>query len=420
MTRNKKMPRYHYSASPAALRATKSRQFEFSVTTENQASTQLENTFSLPKEYNIRQVRLVGLHYPYEAPARRVNDARCVTWGADSCATVPYTASHSFVGVHGDQAFAISAWLYLPALHATEVPIFAHGTEYYFSLTATLEPRLRVGSATDNVSRTSVEVVNAEEWVNVTACYAGTGLATDITLYINGTESEYVDGNEGAFVAMVNGAASSYIGSDDGVITFAGAGVLFSDLVLFNRVLSGYEAIYLYNSGSCRPIQPGNPIAVSRYTFGDAEGDVADTTLIDVLSGFDAAVTNTATLTGDAPAVIANVEAGDQRGTFLVSLANLPEVSGYTVSTASILGQTFSSTSTWAVPFEGLPGGGCFDYAPESDETAIAIEGTCLASSLQVRLAFVGADHDAQVSVLPRLQWGGAAKVVLLVSYYEA
>lgn len=66
-----------------------------------------------------------------------------------------------------------------------------------------------------------------------------------ITMYLNGSEVEYTDNSVGSYEGMVNENVETRIASDDGVTTMAPADFNISDIVLFSRALSGFEAVYI-------------------------------------------------------------------------------------------------------------------------------------------------------------------------------
>ena len=411
----KKMPRY-VTPSTSAMRQQHTKSYTIALNSLSEAATQIEDICQLGQTVNVRSVRLNSVVYPYAAPQIRYNDQKCFEFGADGMATVPFTPQHVFTN-GADLPFSIVAWVKLGAM-PTACPIFNHGTEYSLGIDVAQSVVLTVGTDAENyIQRSSIETCNTEEWVCVAATYApSTQTAADITLYIDGVPCTYTDTDAGVHTGMVNGTGSSNMGFDG--LDYAMAA--FGDLVLYNKALSSYEAVSLYNSGSVKNIGLA-PIAISRYTFGDHASDAADN-IADVISGLDAACAGTVTLTEDAAGGgAANVGLNAMDGTLIVTLQNIPEIRSYVNLQATVLGTQVSATGTWSCPFVGTQSAGTYEnYWADEQGASIAIENPAIVSSLQVRLGFLASEMVGDnVTKLPCVQWPGHVTCRLTISYEE-
>ena len=159
--------------------------------------------------------------------------------------------SFSFGNGSTDSAFSISAWIYRDG--TTNDGIVAKDASSnrewaFYIYSGTLRMVLFDNSSGGYIGRRYGSTITNGEWHHVAATYDGGGAASDIKLYLNGTQVDNQDNSSGSYTAMENKGAEVRIGSKESdPLYFDGK---IDEVAIFDSELSASDVTAIYNSGS--------------------------------------------------------------------------------------------------------------------------------------------------------------------------
>jgi hypothetical protein len=148
----------------------------------------------------------------------------------------------SFGNGTSDSAFSTCAWIYRNTVQGwviskrAEAGTPAEWQWSIFSNSISLVCFDNGGTAAYLAVRMNLTVPSSE-WAHLAATYDGSGMASGITLYLNGAEVTTADDSTGVYVAMIDTATPVYIGKWS-IYAFTGD---IGDVRIYNRSLSQSE-----------------------------------------------------------------------------------------------------------------------------------------------------------------------------------
>ena len=158
-----------------------------------------------------------------------------------------------------DSAFSVSIWVYATSFAANPCVISkaasATSGEWHMIIGSLGDWLFRCSdlSATAFIGRrTATGSVAINTWYNLVATYSGSGAASGIKLYRNGTQVDTLDDNSGTYVAMENTTQPVTIGARGAALYTPGR---WDDCRIFDVVVSGANITLL---ASARGYQPAS------------------------------------------------------------------------------------------------------------------------------------------------------------------
>lgn len=171
----------------------------------------------------------------------------------------------TFGNASTDSAFSISIWIYMTSIAAAN-GIFCKASsatagEWYLVSNATGQLIFRcVDNSTGGyIGRTTAaSTVAINTWYNIVCTYSGSGLASGVKIYLNGSVVDNADSNTGSYTAMENIAVGVFIGSRGGLLYLPGR---WDDARIFDVDLSGVSGAVsdLASQRGYQPATGGGP-----------------------------------------------------------------------------------------------------------------------------------------------------------------
>lgn len=158
-----------------------------------------------------------------------------------------------------DQAFSVSAWVYLAATPSGNIAIVAKassGTTYEWALRASsgagAYPQFIVLNTTASAyrGRRLNSALSSGQWYHIVGTYSGTEATTGLKIYINGVQSDTNDVTAGSYTGMSDTASPLTVGSAVGAEYLNGR---VDDTRIYQRALTDTEVAILYSSGRTLP-----------------------------------------------------------------------------------------------------------------------------------------------------------------------
>lgn len=199
----------------------------------------------------------------------KTGGALSLSSGANRYIQIPALEGLSFSDGSSDLPFSVSFWIFPTSNAATKVLVSKRGTtpnaEYQITRNTSGNIAIQIfseGNTTVFLGGTSAGSATINQWSFVTISYDASGLASGISITINGISQTVTDTSAGSYVGML---ASSNLNIYIGASSFSQTSTtcyigLIEDVTFFNKVLLSDQIASLYNNG--------NGIALT-YTFSD-------------------------------------------------------------------------------------------------------------------------------------------------------
>ena len=181
----------------------------------------------------------------------------------------------SFGDGSSDSPFSISAWI-KPDNAARFRLIFKFGStlkEYFFQTSGSTKLQASLKDTINNASltRNGNSNISTTAWSHVVMTYNGSGHATNINVYVNGSLDNGITTTSGSYTAMSNTSQPLEIGR---FTSGSYADGHIDEVAIFNTELSATDVENIYNSGLPNDLT-GTSGLVSWWRMGD--GDTAPT-----------------------------------------------------------------------------------------------------------------------------------------------
>ena len=174
--------------------------------------------------------------------------------GTNDSVKIDDAAVLSFGDASSDSAFSISAWIKMDDATSFEIISKLENAKEEWRFFVDSSDKLAgwcIDSTTDNyIGRKYNTAITSSEgsWIHVVMTYDATETSSGVTLYIDGSATDDLDDNTGAYTAMHATAADVYIGFTHKNTIYADGKI--DNVMLFNKELSQAEVTALYNSGN--------------------------------------------------------------------------------------------------------------------------------------------------------------------------
>jgi len=177
----------------------------------------------------------------------------CLTFdGSDDYVAVADNDAFSFGNSSADSPFTVCAWINSNNIGSGYFDAVAKGSEWglFLHTNGKLAFELRDNSAgpatIGRIYNTAFTSEYNGTWIFIAGTYSGSGLASGIGVYFNGTKVDDANYSDGSYTAMENLATTLYVGSN-GARWVNGK---IDDVKIFNTQLSDAEILNLYNDVS--------------------------------------------------------------------------------------------------------------------------------------------------------------------------
>jgi len=176
-----------------------------------------------------------------------------------------------------DSAFSISAWIYRDG--TTNDGIVAKDASSnrewaFYIYSGTLRMVLFDNSSGGYIGRRYGTTITNGEWHHVAATYDGGGAASDIKLYLNGTQVDNQGNSSGSYTAMENKGAEVRIGSKESDPLYFDGNI--DEVAIFGSELSSGNVTTIYNSGTPNDISALSPLGWWKMGDGDTFATLTD------------------------------------------------------------------------------------------------------------------------------------------------
>ncbi len=174
--------------------------------------------------------------------------------GTNDSVKIDDAAVLSFGDASNDSAFSISAWINMDDATSFEIISKLENAKEEWRFFVDSSDKLAgwcIDSSTDNyIGRKYNTAITSSEgsWIHVVMTYDATETSSGVTLYIDGSATDDLDDNTGAYTAMHATAADVYIGFMHKNTIYADGKI--DNVMLFSKELSAAEVTALYNSGN--------------------------------------------------------------------------------------------------------------------------------------------------------------------------
>ena len=160
-------------------------------------------------------------------------------------------------------AMTISLWANVDTFVAGEVLVAKGNTGWRWRLggSGTNNLEIRIDYNTQDAWRvTSDSSITLDVWQHFLLTWTGSSTATNIKIYVNGTETSYASTQNGSTTRSDDSASNLWIGTIDGTTSFIDASI--TEVAIWNMVLSADQIVLLAKSKVKRmPLQLSDPDA---------------------------------------------------------------------------------------------------------------------------------------------------------------
>ena len=219
--------------------------------------------------------------------------------GVDDYVSCDDADNLSFGDGSSDSPFSISAWI-KPDVTSRFRLIFKYGStlkEYFFQIAAGGELQVSLKDTINDASigRNGNTTITTASWSHVAMTYNGSGHATRIKVYLNGSLDNGSTTGSGSYTAMSNTSEPLEIGR---FTSGSYADGHIDEVAIFNTELSATDIENIYNSGAPTDLT-GTSGLVSWWRMGD--GDTAPTITDNGGGGNNATMNNFSTFSTNVP-----------------------------------------------------------------------------------------------------------------------
>jgi hypothetical protein len=211
-----------------------------------------------------------SLFYGLPDPAPWLNTYSLEFDGVDDYVDLGDNNDLSFGNGTTDTPFSVSAWIYRNGTSNDGIVCkdASSNREWAFYIySGTLRMVLFDNSSGGYIGRRYGTTITNGEWHHVAATYDGGGAASDIKLYLNGTQVDNQDNSSGSYTAMENLGAEARIGSKESDPLYFDGNL--EEVAVFSSELSAGNVTTIYNGGLPTDLELFSPLPTAWYRMGD-------------------------------------------------------------------------------------------------------------------------------------------------------
>lgn len=192
-------------------------------------------------------------------------------FGANNYLDCGGASDFSFTDGNGnDLPFSVSAWVKLDNTLTQRIlskDLSTSSREYLFGTNGASRFNMLLGTGSKNLDIGSTTTLNTTEWFHVVATYDGSKNASGLKLYVNGDDSNRVDGSVGSYTGMTATAGALEIGRfANGHSDFEGK---LDEIAIFNSELTASDVSSLAASRGAHIVNDLSLSPVAYYRMGE-------------------------------------------------------------------------------------------------------------------------------------------------------
>jgi len=192
-------------------------------------------------------------------------------FGANNYLDCGGASDFSFTDGNGnDLPFSVSAWVKLDKTSTQRIlskDLSTNSREYLFGTNGVNRFNMLLGTGSKNLDIGSTTTLNTTEWFHVVATYDGSKNASGLKLYVNGDDSNRVDGSVGSYTGMTATAGALEIGRfANGHSDFEGK---LDEIAIFNSELTASDVSSLAASRGAHIVNDLSLSPVAYYRMGE-------------------------------------------------------------------------------------------------------------------------------------------------------